>query len=144
MYFHLTIWRQTLTHLSAKWPRYQGLRHFKKQIIEFVLTFPANLKNVREACCRQKPGRRAFSFNQGIREKRCCMNNATDGGRRYIAFLEEMRKSQHGPARRIVRRSAFFPDDRPAITRVKDNQVSEGAANINTKRERRRHIYDPV
>ena len=72
------------------------------------------------------------------------MYNASNRSGCDIAFLKEMREPQHGPARRIIRRSAFFPDDRPAITRIQDNQVSEGAANINTKRERRRHISDPV
>jgi hypothetical protein len=72
------------------------------------------------------------------------MYNAADGGGRDIASPEQMREPEHGAACRIIRGGTFLPNNGSTIARVQNNQVSEGAADINTKRERRGHIFNPM
>ena len=131
--------RQPLHRLAPPRPRHQRLGHLDEQVVELVLALAADLQHVAEARRGEQPGLRALALDQRVGEQRRGMHHAADLLGLRARLLQHPPRAFERTARRIVGRRALLPDDGAAVARIVDDEVGEGAPDIDAEGERRIH-----
>ena len=126
-------------HLATPRPAHQRLRHLDEQVIELVFPLARDLQDIRESGRRQQAGRGAGALDERVGEQGRGMDHPPDRCGRDRLAPEQMAKSGNDAARRIVRRGGFLPDHGAAVERIENDQIREGAADIDAKGERTVH-----
>jgi len=87
------------------------------------------------------PGNRTTSLDQRIGKEGRCMHNLSDRLRLKASLRHEVTDSGDGAQRRITRSRQFLVRKRAAIVMAINDDIREGAANVDT--ERTRHPFVP-
>ena len=128
--------RQPLLGLAPPRPRHQGLGHLDEEVVELVLALAADLQHVAEARGREQAGLGALALDQRVGEERRGMHHAADLLGLGARLLEHAPRALDGAARRIVGRGALLPDDGAAVTRIVDDEIGEGAPDVDAEGKR--------
>ena len=133
--FNTAIGGQAFARLSPPGAIYKGPRHGQEDVVEFVFPFAADLQHIAEACGGDQRGARALALDQRIGEERGRMHHTADLGRQPAGAAQDLQRPRQRTARRVVGRGAFLPDVGAAGGGVVQDEIGEGAADIDTQRQ---------
>jgi len=135
--------RQPFHRLAPPRARHQRLGHLDEEIVELVLALAADLQHVAETRRRQQTCLRTLALDQCVGEQRSRVDDAAYLFRFRAGFLQHLARAFERTTRRIVRRRALLPDDGAAVARVVNDEIGEGAPDVDTEGQRSSHHRRP-
>ena len=125
---------QSLRRLASPGAGDQRPRHGEEDVVELVFPLAPDLQHVAEAGRGQQRGACAAPLDQRIGEERRGVDHARHLRRRAAGTAQHLQRARQRPARGVVGRGAFLPDGGPAGVGVVQDEVGEGAADVDAER----------
>jgi len=132
----LAIGQEPLAHFAAKPPRHEGRRRIDEEVVHVVAAFVADLERVAEALGGQERRPRALALDERVGRERRAVDDRPHGARGNRRLLEERADALLDRVRRIFRRGEDLAHARGPRRRVDDDEVGEGAADVDAQARR--------
>jgi hypothetical protein len=117
-------------HAEAEVARHEGMRHLELQVVEVVAMLAADLQGIAEALAGEERGQGSLALDQRVGDQGRAMDDLAEGAHRRVGGRQRLLQPGLDGTRRIVRCGEGLPDDERAAGVVIDDQVGEGAADI--------------
>jgi len=132
----LAIGQEPLAHFAAKPPRHEGRRRIDEEVVHVVAAFVADLERVAEALGGQERRPRALALDERVGRERRAVDDGPHGACGNRRLLEERADALLDRVRRIFRRGEDLAHARGPRRRVDDDEVGEGAADVDAQARR--------
>jgi len=126
---------ESLADFENQAARNQRDGYAQVDVEDVVTTFARHLEHVAEAARDHHSGLWSASFDEGIRGQRCAVHNLAYVARKHAGLCQQSAGSVQYARRQIIIRREHLANELAAAADFRQNQVSEGAADVDAKRE---------
>ena len=130
-------------HFEAQLARHQRGRGFEKKVVEIVARLLADLDGIAEALGGQQADLAAGALDDGVGHERRAMHHGMQRGRRQARFLEQAGDAGDDRLGRVVGRGQALAGGDQVARGIVQDEVGEGAADVDTDAGRVRHFFTP-
>ncbi len=124
-----------LRHLDPQVAGDKRRRLLDMHVVEFVLPLAADLEHVAEALGGHQSGYRTLALDHRIGEERRRMDDPADAPGRHAVLAQDALDARNHAPRRIVMCRQNLAAEAAAFPMIVDDDVGEGAADIDAERE---------
>ena len=128
--------QEPLADLTPQAPWHERRRRVDEEVVHVVATFVTDLERVAEPLGGQERRPRALALDERVGRERRAMDDRPDRARGNVRLLEERADGLLDRVRRIFRRGEDLADARGTGRLVDDDEVSEGAADVDAQARR--------
>ena len=121
---------RALVDFEPQVARHERRGQLQKQVVELVAMLARDLVGIAEAARREQCGAGAFALDDGVGDQRGAVDDAVHVGGLGLAALERLAQHLGDGHRRIGRRGQDLADGEVAGRVVDQDQVGEGAADV--------------
>ncbi len=110
----------------------QRIGELQEQVVDVVALLDAELEDVAEAAGGDKAEAGAAAFDQSVGDQGGAVDHVADVGERKLRRLQQFGEALEGADRWVVRRGQAFVQADFRKFRIQQNEVGEGAADVET------------
>ncbi len=127
---HRPVAGHPLVRLAAELPRHQRLGEAEEEVVDVVPLLGAGFKNVPEAARRQEADPRALAPDDGVGDERGAVDQEPHLGAVHAGRPQQLLEPGQDAEGRVLRRGEALVDPHRARPRVEQDEVREGAADV--------------